>query len=158
MAIDREQSLSRICVELERLFPGTVAAFSDFVTSYLGGPRDGFDVIEIFRVAEEQVEDVLVAAEKLARDHFDRYGVIIAPGIWTQEETDAFFMDDLRSIEHRRKPAWALSEAAAREWQPDVQLTLLSSDVTNYSSSQVWRHATTNAPASEVDPDIREAA
>lgn len=156
---ERERFLSEICGKLEARFPGTVAAFEGFVTSYLGGPRDGFPVIEVFRVAPERAEEVLNFAEPLARGYFDSYGAIISFGLWTPEETDALFIADLTSIEQQRKPGWVQSDITSRDKPTTMQLSLSASYPASHhrlSSGDDWVHSSVDASAS--DSNLLKAA
>ncbi len=156
---EQERHLSEICAALEAQFHGIVAAFEGFVTSYLGGPRDGFPVIEVFRVPPERAEEVLGFAEPLARGYFDSYGAIISFGLWTPDETQALFVADLASIEQQRKPQWVMANLTSRDMPTKIQLSLITSCSPSHCrlfTGDCWRQFTVDPVAS--DGNLREAA
>ena len=98
--------LSQLCNELEATSPGVVAGFEGFVTSHLGDAGDGFLVVEVFNVSPDKADDVLQFAEARARTYFDQGGGIISFGVWTQEETQTHFKQDVEAIRLCHTPAW----------------------------------------------------
>ncbi len=98
---DRE-FLTRLCAHLEERFPGVVAAHEGFVKPYLGGDRDGFLVVEVFNVPEDQMEEVLREGEALTYEHLMKGGGFATFSLWTPEETRQHFQHDLRAIADSR--------------------------------------------------------
>ena len=114
MTQEEQEFLSGLCAELERTFRGVTAAFEDFVSGGLGGPRDGYLIVEIFNVPEDKLEDLSRARNELTFDYFDHGGRPVIFGLWTCEETEAHFADDVACImqaraqllQHPLGPAW----------------------------------------------------
>lgn len=93
--------LANLCTELNRRFPGVSAGFEGFVSPYLGGDCDGFLLVEIFNVPENQMESVLKFGESLTRAHLMAGGAFVTLNLWTPEDTQASFQDDLLALEQR---------------------------------------------------------
>ena len=92
------QFLAQACTELEARFSGVVAAYQGFVAPLLGGPRDGYLVIEVFNARPESTEDVLTVGEELAGRYFDEGGAATVFNVWTPEQTAARFSEDVAAI------------------------------------------------------------
>jgi len=92
------QFLTNISAFLEREFPGVTAGFGDFVTSYLGGEHGGFLFVEVFNVAERDMEDVLRAAEERAFEHLGQGGGLVTFRLWSPEQTAQYFQDDVAAV------------------------------------------------------------
>ena len=93
--------LAKLCTELNQRFPGVSAGFEGFVSLYLGGERDGFLLVEVFNVPENQMESVLKFGESLTHDHVMAGGAFVTLNLWTPEETQESFQDDLLALEQR---------------------------------------------------------
>ncbi len=94
--------LNRTCQLLEARHPGVLAGFEDFETSYLGGPRDGFLVVEVFNVADHFAEELLAYGENLASKYFDEGGRLVSFNLWTPEETRDYFGRDILRMQMNR--------------------------------------------------------
>ena len=115
MTQDEREFLSELCAELQRRFPGVIAAFEDFVSGELGGPRDGYLVVEILNVPDDKLERLSAARGELTFDYFDHGGRPVIFGLWTCEETEAHFIDDVTCIMQAR--AQLLQHAPGLAWR-----------------------------------------
>lgn len=91
-----------LCSKLEEHFPGVMATFEGFITPWLGGEDDGFLTIEVFNVSEDDMEAVLCLAEDLARTRLAGEGSFITFSLWTPEETQEHFLEDVAAVRRER--------------------------------------------------------
>ncbi len=111
MTPDDRKFMMTLCGKLEAAFASISAGFEGFVSPHLGGERDGFLVVEVFNVPEEQMEEVLGFGERLAYDHLMAGGGFVTLSPWTPEETRQHFPNDLLRINLMGSAMAALHEA-----------------------------------------------
>ena len=107
--------MRRLCRELDARFPGVKAAFEEFLSPDLGGERDGFLVVEVFNVPQAESEAVLEAAEAMAYDHLLAGGAFITLSLWTPEETQQHFAEE---VAHQYRLMTLKSDIAIRGDSP----------------------------------------
>jgi len=90
--------LQSICSSIEARFPHVTAAFDGFVSPELGGPRDGYMVIEVFNVPSDQEDDLLDFAETKAEEASRADLRPISFGLWSKEETRTYWDQDLKTL------------------------------------------------------------
>lgn len=98
--------LAEVCEAIESRFPGVTAAYEGFRTPDLGGPRDGYLVVEVFNVAADDFEALLSFAEDWSERHFAEGGGLTVFGTWTPEETAEHFSADVQAVLAARSPSW----------------------------------------------------
>jgi hypothetical protein len=124
MTDDDRAFVEKLCVDLEAKFSGVTAAHEGFKSSYLGGERDGFLVVEVFNVPDGRIEEVLRAGEALAFEHLMKGGGFVTFSLWTPEETTKYFQADLQELQRapERSGAWHdVAPQVGRPWQTPVR-------------------------------------
>jgi len=151
---EREFLLS-ICHRLERRFPFLVAAFDGFTTPYLGGERDGFLVVEVFRVPDDRLEEVLIFAESLVSHWVSMGGRFVTFSLWSPQETRKHFQREVSLIELGRLSAWLPNRPETDALSFEVPETLMAR---SRAVTQSWSFGPVGPPAPASPEHYSQAA
>jgi hypothetical protein len=115
------------------------AAFEGFLTRDLGNDRDGFLVVEVFNVPEDRMEEVLRAGEALALEHLMKGGGFVTFSLWSPEETQGYFPQDVATVRTQRFANLVLEETLAR-WVSSPGSEPQHTVLENIEASQGWAY------------------
>ncbi len=153
LTLDDRQALDQACREIERRYPGSLAAYEGFQSPILDLSDEQIVGFHVFNVREDQYEGVYDLASALIGEIIEQRDIDAAFNIWDVEQTETYFAEDMNRLRGMTSVPATLSWPVSGDQTPQCSLFIDTSAVCWSTSASFWGSIAWTTPDSEWPSD-----